>query len=69
LLCVKILPDNAERCFSVEKTLLKNLIEWLKENIEGYSILVLVNDKLVENYDAEVTSADRVVVVKENIGG
>jgi hypothetical protein len=69
LLCVKILPDNAEKCFSVEKTLLKNLLEWLKEDIEGYSILVLVHDKLVENYVAEVTSADRVVVVKESIGG
>jgi len=69
LLCVKILPDHVEKCFSVEKTSLKNLLEWLKEDIEGYSILVLVNDKLVENYDAEVTSADRVVAVKENIGG
>jgi len=69
LLCVKILPDHAEKCFSVEKTLLKILLEWLKEDIEGYSILVLVNDKLVEKYDAEVTSADRVVLVKENIGG
>ena len=69
MLCVKILPDHVEKCFSVEKTSLKNLLEWLKEDIEGYSILVLVNDKLVENYDAEVTSADRVVAVKENIGG
>lgn len=69
MLCVKILPESVEKCFSVEKALLKNIVEGLKEEVEGYNILVLVNDKLVENYDLEITSADRVIVVKENIGG
>ncbi|QOR94436.1 hypothetical protein IMZ38_00255 [Thermosphaera chiliense] len=69
MLCVKILPESVEKCFSVEKALLKNIVEGLKEEVEGYNILVLVNDKLVENYDLEITSADRIIVVKENIGG
>ncbi|MEM0378071.1 MAG: hypothetical protein QXP68_05810 [Thermosphaera sp.] len=69
MVCARILPNNIEKCTEKDRVSLRELLDFLREEIEGYDVIILVNDSLAEDLDSTVSSDDRVIVVKENIGG
>jgi len=65
---VLVLPDNEIVEISKEKIRVKDIIEHIGETNPDY-VTVLVNDSLVKDVETEVSSSDRIVVIKQPTGG
>lgn len=65
---VLVLPDNEFIDIGGERVKVREIIDYLGEQDPDY-IVILINDSLVRDPDIEVTSLDRVVVIKQPTGG
>lgn len=63
-----VLPDNVVLEIKRERVKVKEIVEHLGESNLDY-ITVLVNDSLVKDLEVEVTSMDRIVIIKQPTGG
>lgn len=65
---VLLLPDNIYVEIRREKIKIREIMEQLGESNPEY-VTILVNDSLAKDLDMEVTSLDRVVMIKQPTGG
>lgn len=69
MICVEILPAHRTECIETEEAKLSEIIEAIRDKLLGGNIMVLVDDKLVEDYEKKVTSRSRIIIVEEFLGG
>jgi len=69
MICVEILPAHRTECIEAEEAKLSEIIEAIRDKLLGGNIMVLVDNKLVEDYEKRVTSGNRVIIVEEFLGG
>lgn len=65
---VVVLPDNVVVEVDKPRVKVKELLKIVGED-SLENVAVLVNDRLLEDEEREVSSDDRVVVIKQPIGG
>lgn len=63
-----MLPDNVTLEVNKHRVKLREILEALGED-SLENVAILVNDRLSEDLELEVSSGDRVVVIKQPIGG
>jgi len=69
MICVEILPAHRTECIEAEEVKLSEIIEAIRDKLTGDNIMVLVDNKLVEDYEKRVTSGSSVIIVEEFLGG
>lgn len=68
MICVKLIPQHATKCFEKSSMSIQEIISGLEDNGEG-SLIVVVNGKIVDNVHVVVSEKDEVVIVQEFLGG
>jgi len=69
MICFKILPRGIVKCVDRERATLRELVEEVKDYLEGSDYLVLVNGRIAKNLEHTVSSEDSVILVEEFMGG
>jgi len=69
MICFKILPRGIVKCVDRERATLRELVEEVKDYLEGSDYLVLVNGRIAEDLEHTVSSEDSVILVEEFMGG
>ncbi|AFL65928.1 hypothetical protein [Desulfurococcus amylolyticus] len=69
VICARILPQGETLCIDAEEARVVDLVESARDKLTGNNIIVLVDDKLVEDYTMKITSGNRVLIIEEFLGG
>jgi len=69
MICVEILPAHRTECIEAEEAKLSEIIEAIRDKLTGDNIMVLADNKLVEDYEKRVTSGSHIIIVEEFLGG
>ncbi|MEM1695400.1 MAG: MoaD/ThiS family protein [Desulfurococcaceae archaeon] len=71
MICVKIIPKSVTKCLEMDKgsVTLNELLNMLRDYLEGEDVVVVVNGRIAENHNAVVTEKDEIVIVEAFLGG
>lgn len=71
MICVKLLPRIITRCLDVNKESLtiNEILNELRDYLESEEIMVVVNGRIIGDYNTTVTEKDDVIIVQAFMGG
>lgn len=69
MVCVKLIPRMLTLCFEESELTVSSLLGKLGDYLDDGEIIVVVNGRIVNDYEVTVTERDEVVVVQAFMGG
>lgn len=69
LICAKLVPQMVKECIEEREIRISDLVSKLNKQLGEGEIIVVVNGKIVDNYDTVITEKDEVVIVQAFLGG
>ena len=68
MICIRILPLNRVKCIEKENVKISEILSEISNFIEG-GLIIVVNGRIIDNYEVVVSEKDEVLIVQEFIGG
>ena len=68
MICIRILPLNRVKCIEKENVKINEILSEISNFIEG-GLIIVVNGRIIDNYEVVVSEKDEVLIVQEFIGG